>query len=443
LADNILLFLYKTVSTLAGLLGWPYFYWHLKSRGQGESFWPRLGFKLPELLPPSGSPRLWLHGVSVGEIQAAIPLVQELRARWPGATFIISTGTETGQMLARKHFAPLGALVCYYPLDIPWAVRRYLDYLRPQVFIGLESEIWPNFLSLAHQRGIRLALVNARLSDKSLRRHLKYIRYIVDIIKLYDTIAAGSLPDFQRFQRLGIPPGRLHLTGNLKYDRLLQGRDEARLQDFRGIWAGAGSGPEKAGGPMWLAASTHPGEDEVVLDAYQELLAPYPALQLILAPRHPQRAPDLSRLLDRRGLSGQLWTRLKFGRETRRQPIVIIDTIGDLFTLYGLATVTFVGGSLVDHGGQNILEPAAWGRGPIYGPHLENFLWAQKILEEAGAGIMVHNAASLAQAVRRLLDHPEIREDMGRRAQAALIPHQGAARRQAELIGALVGPAAG
>jgi 3-deoxy-D-manno-octulosonic-acid transferase len=442
LTDNNLLFLYKTVSTLAGLLGWPYFYWHLKSRGQGESFLPRLGLKLPELLGPTGSPRLWLHGVSVGEIQAAIPLVQELRALLPGAAFTISTGTETGQMLARKHFAPLGAVVCYFPLDIPWSVRRYLDYLRPQVFIGLESEIWPNFLSMAHQRGIRLALVNARVSDKSLRRLLKYNRYLNDIIKLYDIVAAGSLPDFQRFQLLKIPPARLHLTGNLKYDRLLKGRDDARLQDFRGIWFGPGSGPEQAGGPVWLAASTHPGEDEVVLDAYQELLGPYPALQLILAPRHPQRAPDLARLLERRGLPGQLWTRLKSGRETRRQPVVIIDTIGDLFTLYGLAEVTFVGGSLVDHGGQNILEPAAWARTPIYGPHLENFLWAQKILEEAGAGILVHDAASLAQAVRHLLDDPEIREDMGRRAQAALIPHQGAARRQAELIAALLRPAA-
>jgi len=378
----------------------------------------------------------------VGEIQAAIPLVQELRGLLPEADFTLSTGTETGQMLARRHFAPLGARVGYYPLDIPWAVRRYLDCLRPQVFIGLESEIWPNFLSQAHRRGIRLALVNARLSDNSLRRLLKYRRYLTDIIQLYDIIAAGSLQDFERFQRLGIPPERLRLTGNLKYDRLLQGRDEARLQQFRGIWGGPGTAPEKAGEPVWLAASTHPGEDEVVLDAYQELLGPYPALNLMLAPRHPQRAPELARLLERRRLSGQLWTRLKAGQETRRRPVVIIDTIGDLFTLYGLAEVTFVGGSLVDHGGQNLLEPAAWGLGPIYGPSLGNFLWAQQILEEAGAGIMVRDAPSLAQAVRHLLDQPEIREDMGRRAQAALIPHQGAARRQAELIAALVGPAA-
>ena len=151
--DNKLLFLYKLVSTAAGLVGWPYFFWHLKSRGQGESFWPRLGLRLPDGLPPPGSPRLWLHGVSVGEIQAAIPLVAELRSLLPRAAFIISTGTETGQRLAQKHFSPQGALVCYFPLDIPWAVRRYLDYLRPQVFIGLESEIWPNFLQPGPPKG--------------------------------------------------------------------------------------------------------------------------------------------------------------------------------------------------------------------------------------------------------------------------------------------------
>ncbi len=422
-------------STAAGLLGWPYFLWHLKSRGQGESFWPRLGLKLPEGPRPPGSPRLWLHGVSVGEIQAAIPLVTELRTLLPRAAFIISTGTETGQMLARQHFSPLGALVCYFPLDIPWGVRRYLDYLRPQVFIGLESEIWPNFLSQAHQRGVRLALVNARLSDNSLRRFLKYNRYLSDIFNLYDVVAPGSLPDFERFQRLGISPSRLNLTGNLKYDRLLQGRDETRLQDFRGCLQG--TEPGQAGGPVWLAASTHPGEEALVADAFQELLAPYPALTLVLAPRHPQRAPELARLFARRGLSCQLWTGLKAGREPRRQKVVIIDTIGDLFTLFGAADVTFVGGSLVPHGGQNILEPAAWGRAPIYGPHLGNFLWAQAIIEEAGAGILVKDAASLAQAVRHLLDHPGERQELGRLAQAALIPHQGAARRQAELIAGL------
>jgi 3-deoxy-D-manno-octulosonic-acid transferase len=334
-------------------------------------------------------------------------------------------------------------LVCYFPLDIPWTVRRYLDHLRPQVFIGLESEIWPNFLSQAHQRGVRLALVNARLSDISLRRFLKYSRYLSGIFDLYDVVAAGSPPDFYRFQRLGISPSRLHLTGNLKYDRLLQSRDELRLQEFLGCLHGSGRAPSETPGPIWLAASTHPGEEELLADAFQELLGPYPALTLVLAPRHPQRAPELARLLARRGLASQLWTALKAGREPRTPSVVIIDTIGDLFTLYGTADVTFVGGSLVPHGGQNILEPAAWGRVPIYGPHMGNFLWARDILEEAGAGIMVSAAAALVRAVKHLLDHPQEREELGRRAQAALTPHQGASRRQARLIAGLVPKAAG
>jgi 3-deoxy-D-manno-octulosonic-acid transferase len=419
-------------STAGGLLGWPYFYWHLKSRGQGESFLPRLGLQIPSGSLPAGAPRLWLHGVSVGEIQAAIPLVHDLKALLPQSAFIISTGTETGQMLARKHFSPLGALVCYFPLDIPWAVQRYLDYLQPQVFIGLESEIWPNFLSLAHTRGVRLALVNGRLSEHSLIRFIKYRRYLIDIINLYDLVAAGSEPDFQRFQRLEISPNKLHLTGNLKYDRLLQGKDEARLVEFRRILRN----PETAG-PVWLAASTHPGEEEVVLEAYGKLLAPSPALSLIIAPRHPQRAPEVARLLTSRALPFQLWSRLKSGEDYRPQSVVIIDTIGDLFTLYGVADVAFIGGSLVPHGGQNILEAAAWGRAPIYGPHLENFLWAQAILEEVGGGIRVTGASSLAQAVQRFLAHPEMSAALGRLAQMALIPHQGASRHQAELIAAL------
>ena len=319
-------------------------------------------------------------------------------------------------------------------------MSRYLDHLRPQVFVALESEIWPNFLYQAHRRGVHLAMVNARLSDQSFRRFLKYQRYIIDILKLIDLVAAGSPGDYERLRQLGIPADRLHLTGNLKYDRLFQAQDKPQIEEFREILQG-GSGDREA--PVLLAASTHPGEEEAVLAAYEELRAPYPALLLILAPRHPERAPELGRLLTRRGLPYQLWTRLKSGSETRRAPVVLVDTIGDLLSLYGAADIAFVGGSLVPHGGQNILEPAAQGRAPLYGPHLHNFRWAQKILEEAGAGILVKDATSLAAAARDLLDHPETRRDLGRRAQAALIPHRGAARRQAQLIAGLIGGLAG
>lgn len=426
---------YRGLSTIAGLVGWPWFYWHLKSRGQGESFRSRLGLELPDA-PPAGHPRIWLHGVSVGEILAAAPLAVELKRLLPEAALIVTTGTETGQSLARKHLAFLGALVCYFPLDIPWAVRRYLERLDPHLVITLESEIWPNFIDIAHQRGVLLALANARISDKSFRRYLRYRRYANELIAKYDLIVAGTSQDYQRLHELGINPDRLHLGGNLKYDRLLQDRDEPRARAFQRLLQGSeAAAPENQ--PVFLAASTHPGEEEVVLDSYEKLLGPYPALLLALAPRHPERATALGGLLARHEFPYHLWSRLKAASEVRRHPVVLIDTIGDLFSLYGAADLAFVGGSLVPHGGQNILEPAAWGLSPLFGPHLQNFCWAEQILNKAGAAISVTDAASLAAAVTKLLNDPELRRDLGSRAQAALAPHRGAARRQAELIAEL------
>jgi len=430
-----LLRVYRGLSSLAGLVGWPWFYWHLKSRGRGESFRPRLGLQLPAG-PPQGYPRIWLHGVSVGEILAAVPLARELRNMLPQSALMVTTGTETGQALARKHFTPLGALVCYFPLDIPWAVRRYLERLRPHLAVTLESEIWPNFLDLAHQRRVLLVLTNARISDQSFRRYLRYSWYFNNIISNYDLITAGTGQDYQRLRELGLDSDKLHLTGNLKCDRRLQDRDETRAQEFRRLLHGdQETASEKE--PVFLAGSTHPGEEETVLAAYEQLRGPYPALLLVLAPRHPERAAALGELLTSRGLPFHLWSRLKAGSESRRHPVVLVDTIGDLSSLYGAADLAFVGGSLVPHGGQNLLEPAAWGLSPLYGPHLENFRWAQDILQEAGGGIRVTGAASLAAAAANLLQDPERRRELGARAQAALTPHQGAARRQAELIAEL------
>ncbi len=433
MANNYLFsLLYPVISSLGGLVGWPYFLWHLKSRGRGESFLPRLGLRLPPSPPPPGAPRIWVHGVSVGEVLAALPLIKELQTLLPHAVMMVTTGTETGQAVARRELIPLGAYICYFPLDLPWAVARYLDFLNPDLFIALDSEIWPNFLSQAHRRGIPLGLANARLSDQSFRRFIKYRRYSIELYKLFGAIAAGSALDYARLRDLGVSPARLHFTGNLKIDRLLQDRDPEALADLAARL-------NLPGPPVLLAASTHPGEEEVVLEAYEKLRAPYPALVLLLAPRHPERAPELARMLQNRALPFHLFSRLKAGGETRGHPVVIIDTIGDLFTLYGLADAAFVGGSLVPHGGQNLLEPAAWGKVPLYGPHLHNFRWAYAILEEAGAGIMVHDAPSLYAAVRRLLDDPQTRTSLGAQAQAALSRHQGAARRQAELMARLLG----
>jgi 3-deoxy-D-manno-octulosonic-acid transferase len=447
------IFIYQLISSIAGILGWPLFYRHLRSRGQGESFLPRMGLRPPPE-PPVGSPRIWIHGVSVGEILAAAPLVRELKALLPQSGLIVSTGTETGQALARRHFAPMGAVVCYFPLDLPWAVSQALNILRPDIFVALESEVWPTFLTTARRRGVSLSLMNARLSDRSFRRYIRYRKYLLDVINLFEVIAAGSLVDYRRLASLGINGRKLALTGNLKVDALLARRREwnkTASPPLSGRDAVVPAGSNQAGQrgyikdsldlggePVLLAASTHPGEEEVVLAAYEALKGPYPALLLILAPRHPDRAAAVGGLLARRGLGFQRWQALKNGAEVRRQPVVLVDTVGDLFGLYGAADVAFVGGSLVPHGGQNILEPAVWGLTPLYGPHIENFHWAADILKGAGVGTMVRDAASLAAAARHLLENPGERRRQGEAALAALSAHQGAARRQAELVAKLV-----
>ncbi len=444
-------FLYQVLSSLAGLLGWPLFYYHLKSRGQGLSFLPRLGLKPPPD-PPPGSPRLWLHGVSVGEILAAVPLVTELKALLPRGSFIVSTGTETGQAVARRHFEPMGALVCYFPLDLPWAVSRALTVLQPNIFVDLESEVWPNFLTTAHRRGVYLALMNARLSDRSFRRYTRYNKYLYEFINLFDIIAAGSREDYRRLATLGFAPPKLSFSGNLKVDALLARRHAMTLSSPPPLpQAESGARPALSQEPgflqtclslqgelVLLAASTHPGEEEVVLAAYEALRGPYPALLLILAPRHPERAAAVGELISRRGLGFQRWQSLKSGAEVRQQPVVLVDTVGDLFGLYAAADVAFVGGSLVPRGGQNILEAAVWGLVPLYGPHCENFRWAAEILREAGVGTVVQDASTLAAAARYLLDNPAERRRLGEAALAALAPHQGAARRQAELVANLI-----
>jgi 3-deoxy-D-manno-octulosonic-acid transferase len=222
------------------------------------------------------------------------------------------------------------------------------------------------------------------------------------------------------------------VTGNTKFER----RPNPAAQAQADVWREK-LHPE--GQPVFLAASTHPGEEEVIIAGYKELRGSSPALHLWLAPRHPERAAAVGQLLTQAGLQWQSWQKIKAGEAERSAAVVLIDTVGDLFALYSLADLIFVGGSLIPHGGQNILEPAAWGKVPLYGPHLSNFRAAKQLLEEVAAGIQVADAASLVQAGRYCLEHPEEMQRRGQRGQTALQTHQGAARRQGELLLNLLG----
>ncbi len=422
--------LYRGVAAVAGLTAWPWLYWRLRSRGYGASFRPRLGLQVPDLPQSVQQPRVWLHGVSVGEIAGAAPLVRELQHCCPQADLVFSTSTETGQAVARRLFGPIGP-VFYYPVDTPWAVRRLLRHVRPALFVCLETEIWPNFLLTAKAQGVRLALVNGRLSDRSFRNYLRIKQQLSYILDLFSVVATGSAEDSRRFICLGADPARVVCTGNTKFDRWPDAASQEQAHSFRQRLALADQ-------PVFLAASTHPGEDEIVLAAYQDLRRHYPALLLLLAPRHPERAGAVGQLAAAAGLAWERWQPLKAETRSRQAPVVIIDTVGDLFSLYEVADLVFVGGSLVPRGGQNILEPAVWGKVPLFGPHLENFRAAQRLLADAGAGLQIQDAASLAAQGRRLLADPAERQRLGERGRLAVQQHRGAARRQAELLAPLL-----
>ncbi len=427
--------LYRGLATAAGWVGWPWFYWRLRRRGYGASFRPRLGLSLPQVPPPQGRPRIWLHGVSVGEISAAAPLIKELQVRFPQAHLFLSTGTETGQAVARRLYGQVGT-VFYYPVDVPWSVGRVLDRIQPWVYVALETEIWPNFLLAAKQRGVKLALLNGRLSAKSFRNYLRFKDQFAYIIDLFSVIGVSSPQDQERFLALGVPPAKLFCTGNTKFDRWPDEAVQAQLDQYR-------QRLQLAGSPVFLAASTHPGEEEVILWVYGELRRQCPPLLLLLAPRHPERVPAVAQLVANQGLPWQLWQPLKEGQTGRQAPVILINTVGDLFALYGLADLVFVGGSLVPHGGQNLLEPAVWGKVPMYGPHVANFRFAQHLLEEAGAALPVQDGATLLAAAQQSLTYPEKRQRQGQRGRAALQVHRGAAQRQADLLAALLSDPAG
>jgi len=422
---------YRSLATIAGMVGWPWLYWRLRRRGYGASFRARMGLSRPAVPRGSGAqPRIWFHGVSVGEIAGAAPLVQECQSRWPQAQLLFSTGTETGQAVARRLYGRLGS-VFYYPVDVPWSVRRVLDTVQPWLYVALETEIWPNFLQEAYSRGVRLALMNGRLSAKSFRNYLKFKDYLFHIINLFSVIGASTPEDAERFLALGAPPDKVVCTGNTKFDRWPDQAAMAQRQEYRRRL-------QVADAPVFLAASTHPGEEEMVIGAYRELRRTSPALLLLLAPRHPERTAAVGRLLEGAGLPWQPWQPLKEGLSNREAPVVIIDTVGDLFALYGLADLVFVGGSLVPHGGQNILEPAVWGKVPLYGPYLDNFRPAQNLLEGAAASLPIQDLASLVAAGRYCLENPMEMRRRGLQGQAALEVHRGAARRQVELLAPLL-----
>ncbi|RWR03189.1 3-deoxy-D-manno-octulosonic acid transferase [[Pantoea] beijingensis] len=366
---------------------------------------------------------IMLHSVSVGETLAAIPLVRALRHRYPTLPITVTTMTPTGSERVQSAFGKDVQHV-YLPYDLPGSVNRFLNRINPKLVIIMETELWPNLITALKKRDIPLVIANARLSERSARGYMRLGKLIKQILQRITLIAAQNEEDGQRFLSLGLKRSQLVVTGSLKFDISVTPQLAARAVTLRRQWA-----PHR---PVWIAASTHDGEESVILAAHRQLLARFPDLLLILVPRHPERFPDIIRMAQQAGMP--YITRSSGEVPPASAQVVIGDTMGELMLLYGIADLAFVGGSLIERGGHNPLEPAAHAIPVLMGPHTLNFKDICAKLEEADGLITVQDTDSLVKEVGLLISDQDYRHYYGRHAVEVLYQNQGALQRLLHLL---------
>jgi 3-deoxy-D-manno-octulosonic-acid transferase len=394
-----------------------------KSLGQKFGFVPR---KVYEKM--KGRPRIWVHAVSVGEVTAAAPIISSIRDHFPDACIVLSTGTETGQEMARKICSAATAFF-YYPLDIPFVVRKVIRSVNADIFILVETELWPHFIRTSKAHGTKVIMVNGRISPRSFKRYKRTRFFWKNIINAIEEIGVISNVDAERLTAMGAKPEKIHVLGNAKYDSLAAKASPGFQEEI------AFRLNMKTGDRIFVAGSTHEGEDQIVFDAYSKLLDRYPDFKLIIVPRHPERGPDVLALAKASGFSDAVaMSDINKGKKRDSERVVVVDVIGELFKVYSLATVVFCGGSLVPRGGQNILEPAAWGKMVFYGPSMEDFREERTLLEAAGTGITVKDGNDLSECLLTYLADPEELARRGSRGRDIVIANMGAAQRYAAMI---------
>ena len=412
----------------------PFLLFHPKVRAGKRR---RLGFypESPVLLP---GPRVWLHGASAGDVLGLVPIVRELKALRPDVRIIISSVTDSGAAMAEQRLLqipqPLADAVTYLPYDLPGAVRRTLDVLRPDVLVLEYTELWPQLISAASRRGTRLVLTNGRIGPRNLSRYRLLFRAVGNLLEAFDLLLMRADDEAERALQLGASPERIHITGNTKFDALAVSVPERPDEKLR---AAIGLGTER----LWVCGSTHEGEEGALLDVYARLRAKVPELRLLIGPRYVERAGRIAALSRERGLSTQLRSQLPLSAPAEASPaqVIVLDTIGELVSAYTLATVVFVGGSFTARGGQNILEPAACGKPVLFGPRMENFQDSVQVLVGRG-GLQVENPAALEQLLLDLFARPDEIQKLGGLAFEAVSSVRGASARDAQLIAGLLPP---
>jgi 3-deoxy-D-manno-octulosonic-acid transferase len=384
---------------------------------------------------------IWLHAVSVGEVNLLATMLETLSRKRPEWTFVVSTTTKAGYDLARKKYA--AHTVFYCPLDFSWATRAAMRRVRPDLLVLAELELWPNLINAAKEQGARVAIVNGRLSDKSFRGYSRILPIVAGLLRMIDLIAVQNTETSQRFRKLGARAENVRSTGSLKFDGAQTDRENPRSRELRAL---AGFEPDDV---VLLAGSTQAPEEEVAIRVYQSLIEEFPRLKLVLVPRHPQRFEEVAGQLEKSGIPWMRRSHLEqpanYSRSSStRSPsrltagVLLVDTVGELGAWWGTASVGFVGGSFGSRGGQNMLEPAAYGVATCFGPNTWNFRDIVAQLLAVDGAVTVHDEAELRSFIRRVLGEPMWAAALGKRARQLVMSQQGATLRTVEMLLPLV-----
>lgn len=367
---------------------------------------------------------IWLHAVSVGESIAAAPIVKALQAQYPNLPITVTCMTPTGSEQIQKMFGT-SVQHCYLPYDLPCTARRFLKQVQPHLAIVMETELWPNYINQCQRLNIPVVLANGRLSERSARGYARFPKLVAPMLKQLSALAVQTQVEAQRFIELGARAETVTVIGSIKYDLQVAEQLPQQAQALRAQW-------QASARPVWIAASTHLGEDSSILAAHQQLLEEFPDAVLILVPRHPERFESVYGLCVEQGMHVQ--RRSSQAALSAAHQVLLGDTMGELMFLYGLADVALVGGSLIEHGGHNMLEPVALGKPTLTGPHYFNFLEIAEQLREAAGLQVVADSTELAQSVAHLWRHPEQARSMCQAAQQVLQRNQGALQRLLDII---------
>jgi 3-deoxy-D-manno-octulosonic-acid transferase len=416
--------LYAFASYVLFLVGLPFLLLHPKLR-HGVRF--RLGLYPRSFDAGEGSPRIWMHGASAGDLLSLQPMMRELKRRLPGSCLVVTTITNSGFEMARRKISEAD-VVCYAPYDLPGATRRAVAALRPDLLVLEYTEIWPSLIRAAARANVRIALTNGRFNPEKLARYRALFGTIGNPLRRIDCFLMRSDEEAERALALGAAPDRVWVTGNTKFDALAPDAGAAREEALRAEMA------LPAGAPVLMAGSTHEGEEELLLPVYAALRARHPGLRLVVAPRYVERAGRIAALAAERGLAVRLRSA---GAAAGAADVTVLDTIGELAVAYRLATVVFVGGSFVRRGGQNVLEPAAQGKPVLFGPHMENFKDSVQVLQGRG-GVQVATPAQLERVADTLLSRPDQVAELGALARQSVGAIRGASARNVDRLIAIL-----